>query len=437
MPTPSGLPVRPETLAGELPLRDRVLTFALALYAATTLVSMAVMSIGAAIAGVAILWALGGRRALGRELKSLVGQPEIRRYFQASLALVGVLALSTCVARIAPLGWGGRSVQPGWEDLSKYWYFVWPLVLMAGLSRLRDRERGIVLKAWLGALAVVSVIGIAQFYTGWPRPQRIPSSPAHFHATMFLGHHLSVASILIFPFFASLDLLRASLRGTTRLWPPLALGAIAVLSFVALFLSYSRMLWIALPLGLVLWAARSLSRKQLIAGLVAAAVAGMLAFQSAPIRQRVMDGMGVGDRQKLWKANIEFLKLRPLTGAGFRRNNEASGYYLESLPNDGWIFSGHAHNNAIDMLGGTGILGLLAWIAWCGVLVWISWRGLRRGGAFAWAMVCAWVVFHLNGLTQVNFWEGKVMHQMMWATAWAFLWVLPKAREGGESERPA
>jgi hypothetical protein len=28
-------------------------------------------------------------------------------------------------------------------------------------------------------------------------------------------------------------------------------------------------------------------------------------------------------------------------------------------------------------------------------------------------------VFHLNGLTQVNFWEGKVMHQYIFALGMA------------------
>jgi hypothetical protein len=39
--------------------------------------------------------------------------------------------------------------------------------------------------------------------------------------------------------------------------------------------------------------------------------------------------------------------------------------------------------------------------------------GIGRG------LFCAWIVLHLNGLTQVNVWEGKVEHQMAWALAWA------------------
>ena len=37
------------------------------------------------------------------------------------------------------------------------------------------------------------------------------------------------------------------------------------------------------------------------------------------------------------------------------------------------VFSGHAHNNLLDLLGGTGLLGAIAWIAWC--VRCLSWRG--------------------------------------------------------------
>ncbi|MBU6376699.1 MAG: hypothetical protein KGQ59_11925, partial [Bdellovibrionales bacterium] len=38
------------------------------------------------------------------------------------------------------------------------------------------------------------------------------------------------------------------------------------------------------------------------------------------------------------------------------------------------------------------------------------------------AWLAAFIVFHLNGLTQVNFWEGKVQHQLFWVVAWVLFW---------------
>lgn len=403
---------------------------ALALYAAASLISMAVMSIGAALAGVAILVAAGGPKGMGRELKSIWSESLFRRYVWASLALVSACALSLLVAKIAPLGWNGHFVEPHLEDLAKFWYFAWPLILLIGLRKLDESGRKCVLRSWIITLAVLSVVGVIQHFSGWPKPQFIPSSPNRYHATLFLGHHLSVASILIFPFFAALDFLKEGGRGR-KLLPSWFLVATAFLGFTTLFLTYSRTLWVALPIGAVVWALRGLSRKQVAALFVAGMIGLGIASQVPGIRSRALDTMGIGERQKLWLANIEFLRLRPLTGAGFRRNIDASAYYLESLPGHGDVFSSHAHNDFIDMLGGTGLLGALAWLAWCWVTLKILWRGFKNpvSQSFAWGLLCAWLVFQINGLTQVNFWEGKVMHQMMWVVAWSLLWVVQKPED--------
>jgi O-antigen ligase len=405
--------------------RPHYLTVAFALYAASTLISQAVMSVGAALLGVALLFALGGPAGLFRELRAGWSNHWVRRYTLLSLALLAACALSLIVAKFAPLGWNGHYVEPHFlSDMAKSWYFAWPLLLVAGLRRLSDSDRTTVLRSWLVTFAVVSAIGIAQHYTAWPRLQEIPDDRKHFHATMFLGHHLSVASILIFPFFATLDFLR---NGTTRIFSRPALAGCACLGFGALIMTYSRMLWIALPLGLVLWALRGLSRKQRLGVAIAFVLTIVSASQLPFVQSRMKAAIGIGDRQALWRANFEFLRLRPFTGAGFRRNIDASSYYLESLPNTGWVFSGHAHNNLIDMLGGVGVLGAVAWLAWCVGVFWLLSQGLKRrvrSHDFGWGLVCAWLVFHLNGLTQVNFWEGKVMHQMMWVLAWALLWVI-------------
>ena len=105
-------------------------------------------------------------------------------------------------------GWGGRFVEPSFADLGKAWYFPWPLALAAGLHALGASGRAVVARSWLLTLGILAAIGIQQHFTGWPRGQVIPSSPQYWHATLFLGHHLSVASVLIFPFFAALELWR-------------------------------------------------------------------------------------------------------------------------------------------------------------------------------------------------------------------------------------
>ena len=96
-----------------------------------------------------------------------------------------------------------------------------------------------------------------------------------------------------------------------------------------------------------------------------------------------------------------------------------AAYFKENYGGDvSSRFVGHAHNNLLEMLGGTGIIGTLTWILWT---LWIFKMSLETArhkdpwGDAAWGFFCAWIVFQINGLTQVNFWEGKVLHQMMWS----------------------
>jgi len=246
-----------------------------------------------------------------------------------------------------------------------------------------------------------------------------------------------------------------------------------------LWLTFSRTLWLALPVGGAVWLIgtfgydrlRTLARSPLgRAWLVALGVliVALGVFQAPKMVSRFSSRLGLDQRYYIWEANFDFLKKRPLSGIGFRHNQDLGGHYqiaknlsgwlleqrveyihstnreqycaehyeeLCSTANRGacWVFRAHAHNNLIQMLGGTGLFGALAWLGWCGLVFLILLR-LPRGVGFAGGLFAAWVVFHLNGLTQMNFWEGKVLHSMMWAVAWGLCWSRREEVERGDAD---
>lgn len=395
---------------------------ALIVYFLSTLGSMATMSIGTLLlASVLVFGGERGARGFWERIRGNGKNLWINIYFWLALGLALACAASLLVAWFEPSGYGGKNIQIHLlKDSAKLWYLVWPLFVLVGLQGVSEDVRKKVVKAWIAGFALLSVIGVVQFFTGWPRPQSIPGT-ARFHATLFLGHHLSVASILIFPFFAALDLLRSPKHRSWRLWGIVALGALM------LFMTYSRTLWLALPIGILIWVFWSLPRRwSLFLG--ALILLGLLVLsQQAWVQDRFRDSYGLLTRQDLWKANLLFFREHPLFGVGWRHNHELVGLYLTFLRPGQDVFSGHAHNNLLDMMAGTGAFGTLAWLAWSGAIFWMLWPLARResqlGGVdFSRGLFCAWIVFHLNGLTQVNFWEGKVTHQMMAMVAWALLW---------------
>jgi O-antigen ligase len=124
--------------------------------------------------------------------------------------------------------------------------------------------------------------------------------------------------------------------------------------------------------------------------------------------------MGIGERTTLWSANFEFLKSRPFFGIGFGRTGDHAALYLKAMhPEKKDFFVGHAHNVFLEMLSSVGVIGFIAWMVWVLARMRESYRlTFPSPGVF-----CAWIVFLINGLTQVNFWEGKVLHMVIWMSA--------------------
>jgi O-antigen ligase len=381
---------------------------------------MATMSIGAALLIGAIVFTSSNFRELWEGIKAEWAKSPSRKYIWISFALAIFCILSLIGGKLYPVSYGGRGVQVHfWKDVAKIWYLFWPVLLVVGLRRLSENSRSFVFHAWLGAFGVLSTIGIIQFFTGWPRLQMIPGEIIHYHATLFLGHHLSVASILIFPFFAALD---STFHSPFRRFY-LYVG-LTVLGVATLFFTYSRTLWIALPIGIFIWVLTRIQKWSHRGWVLAMVLIGLLAAsQYEPIQRRLRDDLGVGQRQELWLANLEFLKERPFLGVGWRHNQELSGYYFMNKYNSTDVFSGHAHNNFLEMLGGIGTLGTLSWVAWNLCIFWLLFNKRKKPDSlnFSHGLLCAWIVFHLNGLTQVNFWDAKVQHQIAWVVAWALL----------------
>jgi O-antigen ligase len=407
--------------------KPRLLVPAFALYAVLSLISMAAMSIGAGLLLLCLLIDAGGPLELCRQLFSRVrAQTSVRRFAWLSGFFVIACLLSLIVAKIWPTSVAGKTSDVHLlKDSAKLWYFAWPFILWTGLLSCSPADRKSILRNWISAFVVLSVLGIAQYFTGWPRPRFIPTDPEHFHVTLFLGHHLSVASILIFPFFALLDCGWA-MTGWGKIWRYVAI----TLGFVALMLTYSRTLWVALPIGMVLWFALHVGRfgkKALFATVLVALVGGALLFQLPSVHERIMVPGAIRERADLWEANLSFFKSRPWTGVGLKHNEELSGYYLMDKYKTDSVFQGHAHNNFLDVLSSLGIVGAGAFLAWWIFLISLVVRGRSRDdGFFAKGLLAAFLVYHVNGLTQVNFWEAKVQHQLMWVVAWVLVWSTEK-----------
>lgn len=404
----------------------KLLVTALILSALTIYGSMAIMSIGAGFAF--FVWLIINKNDFIHALQSTFIKNPI---FYPTLALTIICSASLLRAYATNLEFMGMQPQISLtKDLSKLWHLWFPMILASLMVHAGPRGQKIAIKAWLLGSVVAVILGIIQYYVPVVKPMPIPDPGLQdrFHATGLAGFHLSYASIMVFPTMVALSAVFSFIRRKHYKFLAISLVGLFLLIISGIF-TYSKIYWVALPLAMI--AVVILRLKGKLRALAIATIAAMtilLSFHPA-VKQR-FGGIGtINDRLMLWDANIAMIKEYPLLGVGWHHNSELSGAYYRSEGIKALYshinvqaFESHAHNNALDQWSSTGTLGLLAFLWWNAVVILLTAKLARSGGTALSRMIgvgllAAWIGFHINGITQTNFWDSKVMHQIAWVTA--------------------
>jgi O-antigen ligase len=410
-------------------------------YAVLCLSSMAGMSIGFGLFAAGCLWYLAANwKGDGRRvLREAFSTP----YSWVSLALFLASLLSLVAAMIWPVV--GSQQGPALASLKKFHYYIFPPLFAAALLRTADSpERHPFWRAWgifgafLGLVAMVQFFGSNLFPASWLansffRPVGSAAAVAYgetqrFHGQGLMFFHLSFASSMCFVACSAWARVVFPLRGDEGrirfLW-----AAAAVLASAGVWFSYSRIAFFALAVVLLVL---GFLRKPLYGWITAAfvGVVGTVAwFTVSSFRWRFVEGMsGIRERERMWESAFAMFRDRPLTGVGFSRTGEISPWYVQNVLHAPLEFTSHAHNNFLDMLGATGLLGFTAFLAWWGFLFYACARSFRRAPLDRrWLPAAAlggFLAFHVNGLTQVNYWDGKSEHALMlWTGVAIALWI--------------
>ena len=288
---------------------------------------------------------------------------------------------------------------------------------------------------WLGVAS--AVLGIVQYYIPLYEPMMLPHTyyeghveakgwlgllEGRWHATGLAGFHLTYAAIIGFPAAVSLALVAVVFRREGLSRRTVVLSVATVLFFLANLCTYSKMAWIAMPLTVLLVALIGFKGKPRYMIIGAMSLFCVVFSLSSAFRERMgADTRTFTEREQVWSANLEMIRQFPLFGVGWHRNSELShAYYNKALHSEG--FESHAHNNILDQWATTGLFGLVGFLWLNAVLVWLSFRIYRDNHDLLWrslglGLVAGWFCLQLNGLTQVNWWDARVMHQIGWVTA--------------------
>ena len=243
------------------------------------------------------------------------------------------------------------------------------------------------------------------------------------HATGFFSSSMTFGHALLIPLFLALGLATKTSSSALR-WLSVVFAA-SIAS--GLFSSFQRGPWLGVIAG-VGSLAFFLGRRQASAWILGFSVVAALILNGMPqFASRlasVVDPELTSNvvRLGLWRASWQMFLDHPLTGVGFSHVHQMLPEYYRSLGITSGIVS-HAHNNVMDFLGGAGILGAVSYLAFSALLLTSTLDAYRRAAdrsvsrAFACGLLAGQIAFFFAGLTECNFKDHELTHQLLFWTA--------------------
>lgn len=291
-----------------------------------------------------------------------------------------------------------------------------------------------ILHIFIVAGTIVGGYAIFQHFTGVDiiRGDHRAVTPAPFEGadvfqnSGFLSHHLtygySFSMILCFSF-------AALLLSRRKPWY-VRLGFLSSVIIIGLSLvwTYGRGVWLATAIAFLIMTSY-VSRKHLIVFLlIVGSLCGVVYETNPGLRERVASVWDAGyfsndDRRAVWKANFEMFSDHPWMGVGYLQNEVLLGEYYKKLGIEK-EFGGHAHNNYLQMLSTTGILGFFCYMLfilsfllmthrlWTDVPETHFWHRVLVLGALG-----AQLSLHTGGITQWNFGDAENNHLFIFILA--------------------
>jgi O-antigen ligase len=244
----------------------------------------------------------------------------------------------------------------------------------------------------------------------------IAGSENRYLATGFAFHHnpFSFTMNLLLPFMVI-----GGVSAEKRLRPWFWLAAFACVICVGL--SFSRSGWLCLVASL--FSLLFFLRPKLLAPLgVLVSGSVFILYKYYPEFRSRFSSINVSansERLELWKICIKMFKDSPILGQGFYSFGSRHQKYM-NLAEPRENFPVEAHNMYLDMLSGTGILGLLVFLFFIGSVFKILWNGIYRNSdlnpvekKYFVAMFSSFLVFLIGGFFDKFFYMTQSLVPLM------------------------
>ncbi len=190
--------------------------------------------------------------------------------------------------------------------------------------------------------------------------------------------------------------------------------ALALISIGSTYLTFTRMAWAGAAIGGFIILTGILKRKVIpILIAFALAITIFFAFDLVHFRERIMFSLNPtktydSQRLVLWDINFKIFKEHPVLGVGYYENVRDLSLYYKKYGVPDSQFKAHAHNQYINYLSGTGLVGLTFYLA---IWVWFLIQNISalKSSLYAeqkwllWTCLGIQVGFLVGGLAECNF----------------------------------
>lgn len=211
----------------------------------------------------------------------------------------------------------------------------------------------------------------------------------------------------------------------------LLISTFVMTGFAVLF-TFTRGVWIGFVISGVI-GGFILNRKVGLMALLTTVLTTILLMISWPrFNERVLQVFDAkksydSERMVIWKTNWYIFQENPILGIGYGENKRRLREYYDLLKVPAGQFEGHAHNQYLHFLSGTGIIGLLFYLIWFGFFLKINYQIYHRYRELKQrdkqylflGIFLAQLTFHFGAMTESNFSIAK--NRMLIVLIWSFL----------------
>lgn len=206
---------------------------------------------------------------------------------------------------------------------------------------------------------------------------------------------------------------------TTKKWINIKiLIAVFVICIIGFYFSYTRGAWLAFLAGIPFFFFKK-HKAYFLSIIVGLFILGASIYYFAGAN--VVRPQSEVERISQWKSAIKAFEERPVLGFGYLNFEAHSSNIKKRYGIEAAYFRSHAHNNFLEILASTGILGFCAFIAW--LFLWFK-EMYKANDVISDIGVSFIVVFIVGGLTQSTISLGINLFFIMavWSITVAFQW---------------